>query len=44
MFDLPRRLKILDGVAVQQEFQSYMAGKVPPRSMDNAFAMSQIGG
>lgn len=43
-FDLPRRLKILDGAAVEQEFQTYIAAKVPPRSMDNAIAMSQIGG
>lgn len=43
-FDLPLTLKTLDGLAVQREFQSYMAGKAPPRSMDNAFAMSQVGG
>jgi cyclic pyranopterin phosphate synthase len=43
-FDLPRRLKILNGLAVQREFQAYIAGKSAPRSMDNAFAMSQIGG
>lgn len=26
------------------EFQNYLAGKLPPRAMDTAFAMSQIGG
>jgi GTP 3',8-cyclase len=42
--DLSRTLKIPDGLAVQREFLSYLAGKVSPRSMDNEFAMSQIGG
>lgn len=43
-FDLPRVLGTLDGPAVRREFQSYIAGKVPPRTMDSPFAMGQIGG
>ena len=43
-FDLPHTLKVRHGPAAQREFQSYIAGKVPPRSMNHAFAMSQIGG
>jgi cyclic pyranopterin phosphate synthase len=43
-FDLPGALETLDGLAVEREFRSYIAGKVPPLSMNTAFAMSQIGG
>jgi len=43
-FDLPRVLATMNGLAVRQEFQSYIAGKFPPQAMDSAFAMSQIGG
>jgi cyclic pyranopterin phosphate synthase len=43
-FDLPRVFGTMDGQAAQQEFQSYIAGKVPPSAMDSPFAMSQIGG
>jgi cyclic pyranopterin phosphate synthase len=42
--DLPHVLGTMDSLAAQQEFQSYLAGKVPPRAMDSPFAMSQIGG
>jgi cyclic pyranopterin phosphate synthase len=43
-FDLPRVLETMTGLAVRQEFQSYIAGKFPPLAMDSSFAMSQIGG
>ena len=43
-FDLPRVLATMNGLAVRQEFQSYIAGKFPPQTMDSSFAMSQIGG
>ena len=43
-FDLPRALATMSGLAVKQEFQSYIAGKFPPQAMDSSFAMSQIGG
>jgi hypothetical protein len=43
-FDLPRVLATMNGPAVRQEFQSYIAGKFPPQAMDSTFAMSQIGG
>jgi len=43
-FDLPRVLATMNGLAVRQEFDSYIAGKFPPQSMDSSFAMSQIGG
>jgi GTP 3',8-cyclase len=44
MLDLPLVLGTMDDLAARQEFQSYIAGKVPPRTMDSQFAMSQIGG
>jgi cyclic pyranopterin phosphate synthase len=44
MFDLPRTLETLNDTAAEWEFQSYIAGKVPPLSMNSSFAMSQIGG
>jgi len=44
MLDLAGVLGSMDGQAAQQEFQSYIAGKVRPRDMDSAFSMSQIGG
>jgi cyclic pyranopterin phosphate synthase len=43
-FDLPGVLATMNGLAVRQEFQSYIAGKFPPQAMDSSFAMSQIGG
>lgn len=43
-FDLPHVLETMTGLAVRQEFQSYIAGKLPPLAMDSSFAMSQIGG
>jgi len=43
-FDLPRVLATMNGLAVRQEFQSYIADKFPPQAMDSAFAMNQIGG
>jgi cyclic pyranopterin phosphate synthase len=42
--DLPRVLGTMDDLAARQEFQSYIAGKVPPRVMDSQLSMSQIGG
>jgi cyclic pyranopterin phosphate synthase len=44
MLDLHHLLGTTDDLAARQEFQSYIAGKVPPRAMDSHFAMSQIGG
>lgn len=44
MLDLAGVLGSMDGQAAQQEFQSYIAGKVRPRDMDSALSMSQIGG
>ena len=43
-FDLPRVLATMNGLTVEREFRSYIAGKVPPLSMNSPFAMSQIGG
>jgi len=43
-FDLSGSLEVLDDLAVEQEFRSYIADKVPPASMNTSFAMSQIGG
>jgi hypothetical protein len=43
-FDLPGVLATMSGLAVRQEFDSYIAGKFPPLAMDSSFAMSQIGG
>jgi GTP 3',8-cyclase len=43
-FDLPRVLEAMDSLEARQEFQSYIAGKVPPLAMDSPLAMSQIGG
>jgi cyclic pyranopterin phosphate synthase len=42
--DLSNLLKAMDGGSALREFKSYIAGKVPPQAMDNALAMSQIGG
>jgi cyclic pyranopterin phosphate synthase len=42
--DLPHLLRTMDDLAARREFQSYIAGKVPPVAMDSHFAMSQIGG
>jgi cyclic pyranopterin phosphate synthase len=42
--DLPRVLSTMDDLAARQEFRAYIAGKVPPQTMDSQFAMSQIGG
>jgi hypothetical protein len=42
--DLPHLLSTMDDLAARREFQSYIAGKVPPVAMDSHFAMSQIGG
>jgi cyclic pyranopterin phosphate synthase len=44
LLDLPRLLRTTDDPAVWREFQSYLAGKVPPSAMDSPLAMSQIGG
>jgi cyclic pyranopterin phosphate synthase len=43
-FDLPRQLNIASQITARREFDSYIAGKTPPLAMDNALAMSQIGG
>lgn len=43
-FDLPRILATMNGQAVRQEFQSYIADKFSPQATDSLFAMSQIGG
>ena len=42
--DLASLLRWTDGDSTKREFNSYIAGKVPPLTMDNALAMSQIGG
>jgi cyclic pyranopterin phosphate synthase len=42
--DLSCLLKSMDNSAARREFEFYISGKVPPRSMDSALAMSQIGG
>jgi cyclic pyranopterin phosphate synthase len=42
--DLARLLHSTDPAVARREFDIYAAGKVPPRAMDSAFAMSQIGG
>ncbi len=42
--DLAHAVATLDGRAAQQEFQSYLAGKVLPQDMDSPLSMSQIGG
>jgi len=44
MLDLAGVLGSMDGQAAQQEFQSYIAGKVRPQDMDSPLSMSQIGG
>jgi len=44
MLDLNDLLGSADGANAWAEFESYLAGKVPPGAMDSAFAMSQIGG
>lgn len=43
-FDLTHALETLQDPAAEWEFQSYIAGKVAPLSMNSSFAMSQIGG
>jgi cyclic pyranopterin phosphate synthase len=42
--DLVNLLRWTNGDMVKHEFDSYIAGKVPPITMDNVLAMSQIGG
>jgi hypothetical protein len=42
--NLPRVLSTMNALDAQVEFRNYIAGKVPPRAMDSALAMSQIGG
>lgn len=42
--DLSHVLGTMNTVAARQEFQSYMAGKLPPQDMDSPLSMSQIGG
>ena len=42
--DLANLLRWVNGDSAKREFDSYIAGKVPPLTMDNALAMSQIGG
>ncbi len=42
--DLSRILNGMDPSAALTEFEFYISGKTPPRAMDSAFAMSQIGG
>jgi GTP 3',8-cyclase len=42
--DLFHLLKTMDSASAEKEFNSYIAGKVPPKGMDSDLAMSQIGG
>jgi cyclic pyranopterin phosphate synthase len=42
--DLSHLLRVMDGPAAQEAFNSYIAGKVPPSAMDSPYAMSEIGG
>lgn len=42
--DLADLLRSTDGDSAKLKFYSYIADKVPPLTMDNALAMSQIGG
>jgi cyclic pyranopterin phosphate synthase len=42
--DLARLLDSLGPNTAKSEFDAYAAGKVAPRAMDSAYAMSQIGG
>jgi len=42
--DMFRLLRENASRAALGKFDSYIAGKIPPRSMDSAFAMSQVGG
>ena len=44
LLDLHSQLQALDDLTAWRNFQNYLANKVPPGSMDSAFAMSQIGG
>ena len=44
ILDLHHLLETSDDATAWHSFQKYLAGKVPPNSMDSAFAMSQIGG
>ena len=44
LLDLHSLLQTSDDSTAWRNFQSYLANKVPPGSMDSAFAMSQIGG
>jgi len=42
--DLAHLLGVSGETTIKREFDFYLAGKIPPRSMDNVLAMSQIGG
>jgi GTP 3',8-cyclase len=42
--DLFNLLRTMDNETAEKEFNTYIAGKVPPQSMDSDLAMSQIGG
>jgi len=42
--DLPLLLKTVESSVAEREFDSYIAGKIPPQSMDSDLAMSRIGG
>ena len=44
ILNLHQLLETSDDSAAWLSFQTYLAGKVPPNSMDSAFAMSEIGG
>lgn len=43
-FDLHHAVTTMEAGVARQEFFSYIVGKYAPRAMDNALAMSQIGG
>lgn len=42
--DLPLLLRTVESSVAEREFDSYIAGKIPPQSMDSDLAMSRIGG
>jgi cyclic pyranopterin phosphate synthase len=42
--DLPLLLKTMENSVAEREFDSYIAGKLPPQTMDSDLAMSRIGG
>jgi cyclic pyranopterin phosphate synthase len=42
--DLPHLLSTMDAPSAYRSFDSYIAGKVQPQTMESPFAMSQIGG